>query len=235
MTGSIRLFVDHTLSEGAEIPASPAQAHYLGTVMRRGVGEEVLVCNGTDGEFAATLVAIRKDQARFCVTRQTRPQAAEPDLTLVFAPVKRDATDLIIEKATELGVSRICPVFTERTNTGRLNLDRFAANAREAAEQCERLSLPRIEAPVRLYDLLGAWPRERRLSAALERSNAAPPSAWSGPAALLVGPEGGFTPAELDALRRLPFVEPIGLGPRILRAETAAIVGLALLQLRSDR
>jgi len=231
MTGSIRLFVVSPLAAGTLVAASPEQAHYLGSVMRRQAGEHVLLFNGTDGEWRCELTAIRKDRAQFIVLEQTRPQAPEPELTLVFAPVKRDATDLIIEKATELGVSRIAPVFTERTNTARLNLDRLTAIAREAAEQCERLTVPVIDEPMRLFDRLGIWPAELRLSAAIERSNAAPPLPAPGPAALLIGPEGGFTRAELDALRRLAFVEPIGLGPRILRAETAVIVGLALLQL----
>ena len=230
MTGSIRLFVDHPLHQGAELPATPAQAHYLGSVMRRGAGDAVLLFNGRDGEWRAELASIRKDRALLRVQMRTRSQEGEPDLTLLFAPVKRDATDLIIEKATELGVSRIAPVFTERTNVARLNLERFRAIATEAAEQCERLTVPAIEEPRRLFDVLGGWPGDRRLSAAIERSNAAFPRHAAGPRALLVGPEGGFTPAELDAMGRLAFVEPIGLGPRILRAETAIIVGLALLQ-----
>lgn len=230
MTGSIRLFVAAPLAAEQELAATPAHAHYLGSVMRRSAGDNVHLFNGRDGEWRAEITAIRKDRAVFRVLDRTRAQEPEPDLTLVFAPVKRDATDLIIEKATELGVSRIAPVFTERTNTARLNLDRFTAIATEAAEQCERLTVPSIDAPIRLFDLLAAWPASHRLSAAIERSNAARPVPAPGPAALLVGPEGGFTPQELDALRRLAFVEPIGLGSRILRAETAVIVGLALLQ-----
>jgi 16S rRNA (uracil1498-N3)-methyltransferase len=230
MTGSIRLFVAAALEAGGELPATPEQAHYLGHVMRQAAGAPVVLFNGRDGEFQAELAAIRRDRASFRVGAMLRPQVAEPDLTLVFAPLKRDATDLVIEKATELGVSRIRPVFTARTNTARLNLDRLSAIAREAAEQCERLTVPRIDPAVSLFDLLGAWPTDRVLSAAIERGGAAIPRPAEGAAALLIGPEGGFTPAELDALRRLPFVQVIGLGPRILRAETAAIVGLALLQ-----
>lgn len=230
MTGSIRLFVQHRLHHAAEFAVSAGQAHYLGSVMRSRVGDTVAVFNGTDGEWRAELVALRKDRATLRLVTQTRSQEAEPDLVLVFAPVKRDATDLIVEKATELGASRIAPVFTERTNTGRLNLERLGGIATEAAEQCERLTVPVIDAPVRLFDLLSAWPRPRVLNAAIERSGAGPPRQMTGPRALLVGPEGGFTVAELDALARSTFVEPIGLGPRILRAETAVIVGLALLQ-----
>lgn len=230
MTGSIRLFTAAPLNAGATPSATPEQAHYLGSVMRRGVGDPVLLFNGADGEWAGTIAAIKRDRASFALTHQTRVQAAEPELTLVFAPLKRDTTNLVIEKATELGATAIQPVFTDRTNAGRLNLERFAAIATEAAEQCERLSLPEIRPPVRFLDLLGSWPSDRVLSAAIERSNAPGPAIRHSPSALLVGPEGGFTPLELDALGHLPFVEPIGLGPRVLRAETAVIVGLALLQ-----
>ena len=224
-----RLYVPEPLAEGTEIAAAPAQAHYLGTVMRQAAGAPLRLFNGQDGEWAARLAAIRKDRATFAVERQTRPQAPEPDLWLVFAPLKRDATDLVVEKATELGASAILPVFTERTNTARLNLDRLRAIATEAAEQCERLTLPRMADPQRLMDLLAAWPTDRALHAALERAEAPPPRGTDSPAALLIGPEGGFTPTEATMLRRLPFVRPISLGPRILRAETAAIAGLALL------
>ncbi len=235
MTGSIRLFVEPPLYAGAEVPATGAQAHYLGHVMRRAVGDTVLLFNGQDGEVSAEIQSLRKDRAVFRVTAPTRAQHPEDRLTLVFAALKRDANELVVEKATELGVTRMCPVFTERTNTARLNLERFGAIAREAAEQCERLSVPVIDPPVDLHTLLAAWPATDPLSAAIERSDAPAPRPAAGPAALLVGPEGGFTRTELDALRRLPFVEPIGLGPRILRAETAAIVGLALLQARPVR
>lgn len=224
-----RLFVPEPLAEGTEIAATPAQAHYLGTVMRQAAGAPLRLFNGQDGEWQARLATIRKDRATFAVERQTRPQAPEPDLWLVFAPLKRDATDLVAEKATELGASAILPVFTERTNTARLNLDRLRAIATEAAEQCERLTLPRMADPQRLADLLAAWPADRPLFAALERAEAPPVRGTDSPAALLIGPEGGFTPAEATLLRRHPGVRPISLGPRILRAETAAIAGLALL------
>lgn len=235
MTGSIRLFVNDTLAAGAEIGASPEQAHYLGSVMRRGPGDPLLLFNGVDGEYRAEIRSIRRDKAVYAVLTRSRVQLPEPQLTLLFAVLKRDTTDLLVAKATELGVTRLQPVFSARTNAGRLNLDRCGAIAREAAEQCERLSVPQIGEPARLLDLLGTWPGDRVLHVAIERGSASPPGVVAFPAALLVGPEGGFTPAELDALRRLPFVEPIGLGPLILRAETAALVGLALLQAASWR
>lgn len=230
MSGSIRLFLTVPLHAGAEIEASAAQAHYLGTVMRRGVGEIVTVFNGIDGEWAASVIALRRDRLRLVVARPLRDQLAGPDLWLAFAPLKRDATDLVVEKATELGVSALQPVYTERTNTQRLNEERLLAIATEAAEQCERLTVPRLLPARRLPDFLGAWPRERPLVVAMERQPAPPPPPGDGPRALLVGPEGGFSDPELDLLRRQSFVVPASLGPLVLRAETAAIVGLALLQ-----
>jgi 16S rRNA (uracil1498-N3)-methyltransferase len=227
---SPRLFTPAALAAGAEIAATPAQAHYLGTVMRRAPGDALRLFNGRDGEWAARIATLRRDRASFAVERQLRPQAAEPDLWLVFALLKRDATDLVVQKATELGAAAILPVLSARTNAARVNGERLAAIATEAAEQCERLSVPRI-APARpLAALLAEWPAERRLFAAVERS-AAPHAGPAGPApaALLTGPEGGFTPAELDALASHPFVQPVSLGHFVLRAETAAIAGLALL------
>ena len=235
MSGSIRLFVTAPLAPGAEIAASTAQAHYFGTVMRRAVGDAVVLFNGSDGEWAAHLVTLRRGEASFVVDRMLRPQEAEPDLWLIFALLKRDATDLVVQKATELGVAALWPVFSARTNAQRVNLARLHAIAIEAAEQSERLTVPSIHEPRSLAALLQSWPVGRRLFVAAERT-AAPPlgasplGAISEPAALLVGPEGGFAPAELDAIRGHPLVTMMSLGPRILRAETAAIAGLARLQ-----
>ena len=196
--------------------------------MRLGCGASVVLFNGQDGEWAGVLGEVRRDRAVVVLERQTRAQGIEPDLWLLFAPLKRDATDLVIQKATELGVSVVKPVFSAHTNTGRMNLERLAAIAREAAEQSERLTVPQIVPPQPLLDVLGSWPAGRGLAAAIERGG---PSAIPRDAgALLVGPEGGFAPAELDALRAARFVSPICLGPRVLRAETAVIAGLALLQ-----
>jgi 16S rRNA (uracil1498-N3)-methyltransferase len=235
MTGSIRLFTTSPLHDGASIAATPEQAHYLGSVMRQSAGATVLLFNGANGEWRARIDSIRKDRAVFVLESRTRVQNASLPLTLLFAPLKRDTTNMVIEKATELGVTRIQPVFTDRTNAGRLNLDRLEAIAREAAEQCERLDVPDIAQPARLMEALASWPHDRVLFAAIERSGASPPAFRPAQAALLIGPEGGFTEGELDVLRRLSFVEPIGLGPRILRAETAAIAGLALLQTAPSR
>jgi 16S rRNA (uracil1498-N3)-methyltransferase len=233
MSGSIRLFVTAPLAVGADVRATAAQAHYLAHVMRRAVGDPVLLFNGFDGEWSARIATLRRDRVSFVAAEQTRAQEPEPDLRLLFAPLKRDATDLVVQKATELGASMITPVITERTNTARINGDRLTAIASEAAEQCERLSVPAIAGPVPLGTQLARWPAGITLFAAIERGGGAPIAGPPGPAALLVGPEGGFARRELDALGAAPFVVSVSLGPRILRAETAAIVGLALLQARA--
>lgn len=230
MAGSIRLFVDTPLHEGAETALAPAQAHYLANVMRRGPGEALALFNGRDGEWQARLTAIRRGEARAIVQIRLRAPAEEPDLWLAFAALKRTATDFLVQKATELGVSALLPLATARTGAERVNLERLRAIAIEAAEQSERLTVPVVSPPRALPALLESWPPDRPLVAAIERRAAPPVPPQHGPAGLLIGPEGGFTQAELDALGRCPFVVPASLGPRILRAETAAIVGLALLQ-----
>ena len=223
-----RLFVAGPIAEGREITLQDGPTHYLLHVMRCSAGDEVRVFNGKDGEWSARLSSARKHVAVVTPDLQVRAQEAEPDIWLAFAPLKRDATDLVVQKATELGASALLPVFTERTNAGRVNLERLAAIATEAAEQSERLTVPEVRAPVRLEEMLANWPTDRPLAAAVERSEAAAfPHAAGG---LLVGPEGGFSPHELELIRRSPFICPVSLGARILRAETAAIVGLALLQ-----
>ena len=233
------------LAAGAAVPMMPGQAHYLGNVLRRAVGDQVHLFNATDGEWLARIEGLRKDRGQFVIERQVRPPVPEPGPILVFAPLKRDATDLVVRMATELGVSELAPVLTERTNTPRINSERWQAIAIEAAEQCERLSVPAIREPVRLPELLQAWDAARPLLAAIERSGdggdpatrTAPDriTAWrarTGPSVqpgLLVGPEGGFAPSELALLRRCPFVVTISLGRLILRAETACMAGLAAL------
>ena len=233
MSGSIRLYVAAALADGEVVAATAGQAHYLGPVMRRRPGDVVRLFNGRDGEFAARIEALGHNSATLRVGPRTREQTAEPDVWLAFALLKRDATDLVVQKATELGAAALLPMTTERCNTHRMNRDRLAAIAAEAAEQSERLTVPTLHAPQSLSALLSSWPEERRLFAALERCDAPRLAAADGPRGLLVGPEGGFTPKELDALRAHPFVTAVSLGPRILRAETACIAGLALLQ-RAD-
>jgi 16S rRNA (uracil1498-N3)-methyltransferase len=234
-----RLFVEGDLAAGAEAPLDEAQAHYLRHVMRRTEGAPLSLFNGRDGEWTATLALRGKKAAVAVIGEQVRPQAAEPDLWLCFAPVKRARIDYIAEKATELGVSVLQPIVTQHTIVERVNVERLRANAIEAAEQTERLSVPEVRAPVDLTRLLGAWPEGRRLLICDETGGGAPvgevlstldAEARAAPWAIVIGPEGGFAAAELSALRRIKDVTAVGLGPRILRADTAALAALAVWQ-----
>jgi 16S rRNA (uracil1498-N3)-methyltransferase len=229
-----RLFVAAALREGADIAASPEQAHYLGTVLRRASGDMVRLFNGADGEWMARLAFARRDRLTLTVEDRIRPQQPEAGPWLLFALLKRDSTDLVVRQAVELGASRVLPVITERTNAAHVNQLRLSAIAIEAAEQSERLTIPTVDPPARLDAILASWPPKRPLFVALERSLGVPggPDPRGGDRqtpGLLIGPEGGFTPAEREMLRRLDFVTPISLGPYVLRAETAAAAGQALL------
>ena len=234
-----RLFVEAGLGAGVEAPLDEAQAHYLRNVMRRADGTPLSLFNGRDGEWKATLSLRGKKAAVALVGEQTRAQAAEPDLWLCFAPVKRARIDYIAEKATELGVSVLQPIVTQHTAVERVNLERLRANAIEAAEQTERLTVPEVRAPVDLTRLLGEWPSGRRLLMCDETGSGPPiagvltgldANARTAPWAIVIGPEGGFADAELDLLRRIKDVTAVGLGPRILRADTAALAALAVWQ-----
>lgn len=228
-----RLHCALPLAEGDEIEATPAQAHYLGAVMRRAAGDALHLFNAESGEYAATLASIRKDRARFAIGPRCRAPCPTPDIRLLIAAIKRDALEWAVEKATELGVASIHPVFTRRSVTDRVNTDRLTLIAREAAEQCERLDIPLIAPAAPLDAVLAAWDGTPILLAA-ERRDAPPLLSLAAkhrpPLALLVGPEGGLTQGELDVLLLHPFVAAAALGPRILRAETAAVAGLTLLQ-----
>ena len=232
-----RLHVDPDtalLQDDATVPMREDQAHYLGVVLRRGPGDGVRLFNGRDGEWEAVIEHLHKrGRGSFRLRSRVRPPVPEDGPVLLFAPLKRDATDLVVRMATELGVRAIRPVLTERTNASRVNLDRLRAIATEAAEQCERLTIPDIVEPVRLPDLLGEWPPALVLWAAIERSGVGPPPAPG--AGLLIGPEGGFGPHELHLLRSRPFVAGVSLGGRILRADTAVAAGLACLQATRER
>jgi len=230
---SIRLFVDLPLRPEEWITAGDAQAHYLVGVMRLDTGDTLRLFNGREGEWRARIGNRSGKRVSLLVLEQTRVQEPQPDCWLCFSLLKRQKTDLVVEKATELGASVIQPVITARTQSDHVNLDRLRAIAIEAAEQCERLAVPEIRAPVKLPLLLASWPAERALYLADERRTEKYLRPASGPAALLVGPEGGFTEAEIAAIGAKPTAIRVSLGRRILRAETAAIAGLALL-LASD-
>jgi 16S rRNA (uracil1498-N3)-methyltransferase len=226
---SIRLFVEAPLRADTCISVIEAQAHYLANVMRLEAGDTLRVFNGQDGEWQARVGNRSKKDVRLLVQHPTRPQAPEPDFWLCFALLKRQKTDLVVEKATELGVSVIQPVITARTQGDHVNLVRLRAIAIEAAEQCERLAVPEIRPPLKLPQLVAGWPAGRALYVADERRTAKLARFTAAPAALLIGPEGGFTGAELEGIGVPPLVTRVSLGARILRAETAAIAGLALL------
>jgi 16S rRNA (uracil1498-N3)-methyltransferase len=227
-TASIRLFVPAPIAEGTEIALGEAQSHYLANVMRASAGDSLRIFDGASGEWRAAVTAISRKKVVLTAQVQTRPQAPEPDAWLCFALLKRAKTDMVVEKATELGVSVIQPIITARTNADHVNLDRLRAIAVEAAEQCERLAVPDIRAPLPLARLMADWPADRQLFIADERRTSALLGPTQGPVALMTGPEGGFTEQELEAIARTPQVTRVSLGARILRAETAAIAGLAL-------
>jgi 16S rRNA (uracil1498-N3)-methyltransferase len=244
----IRLFVPADLAAGVRLSLPQEQAHYLTNVMRLGVGAQVHLFNGRDGEWRATLEEAAKRSAVLALDAQTRTQRLPPDLELVVALVKRARLEIIVEKAAELGARRVRLVATRRTNAGHTNVSRLQAIAAEAAEQTGRLDVPEVVAPEPLERLLDGWRDGRRLMFCDEAGDD-PQARWGGeagraipaiaalsplprgePWAVLIGPEGGFDPAERERLRALPFVTPVTLGPRILRADTAAIAALTLWQ-----
>ena len=237
----LRLFVTAGLEAGGAVTLGGNQTHYLRNVMRSTAGDRVALFNGSDGEWRARIERLGRGEADLAVEAQLRGQTPEPDLWLAFAAIKRAPIDLIAEKATELGAARLLPVYTSRTQAARVNTGRLAAIATAAAKQCGRLSVPEIVEPQALDKLLGGWPGDDRPLLVCDESGRAPPLAeilagldaqrWG----VLVGPEGGFAEAELDAMDRLAFARRVGLGPRILRAETAAVAALSVLQaLRGD-
>ncbi|HZU62701.1 MAG TPA: 16S rRNA (uracil(1498)-N(3))-methyltransferase [Novosphingobium sp.] len=226
-----RLFVAPPLAAGAEVAIEGPQAHYLARVMRLGVGDAVILCDDASGEWAARAVSVGKRDVVLACVERLRPREEVPDFTLCAALLKKDRFDLVLEKACELGAARIQPVLTRRCVADRLNMERARATLVEAAEQCARTALPALAEPVKLEALLKGWPAPRALFFADETGGApAAPAfaAHAGPAALLTGPEGGFTSEERAAIRALPQARAITLGPRILRGETAAIGAMAL-------
>lgn len=221
-----RLYVDQPVAEGAAIALDPKQAHYLGTVMRRGAGDELLIFDGRSGEWLARIADAAKKRMTLSVERRTRNAETLPDLTLAFAPVKRAQTDWLVEKATELGVARLQPVITNRTIAERVKFERLEAIAIEAAEQCGRTVLPEIFDTTPLDRFLKMSSRHPLYFADEQGGEPVETAMKPGPAAILVGPEGGFTDEERAAIRDLDHAAAISLGPRILRAETAALAAV---------
>lgn len=234
--GKLRLFVEANLAAGEPVAFAEGQVHYLRHVMRAKAGDTVLLFNGREGEWRAELALAGKKSITATCIGHTREQTREPDLWLLFAPVKRAPIDFLVEKATELGVSALQPVLTHRTIVSRVNLDRLRAHAIEAAEQSDRLTVPELREPVQLDRIFDGWDKTRRVmycdesgagKAAADALKAAPAAtAW----AVLTGPEGGFDENERARLSALDFAHAVSLGPRILRADTAALAALALWQ-----
>jgi 16S rRNA (uracil1498-N3)-methyltransferase len=233
--GRTRLFVDASLEPGGAVTLDEGQSHYLLHVLRAKAGDRVLLFNGRDGEWLGEISATSKRGVTVALRAVTEQQTEVPDVWLLFAPVKKTPSDYLAQKATELGARKLQPVFTRRTIVTRINQERLKANAVEAAEQSARLTVPEIGEAVALEKLLDAWPGDRRIFFCDEGGDAKPLAqaareAGEGPCAILTGPEGGFDTGERENLRRRPFVTPVTLGPRILRADTAALAALAIWQ-----
>lgn len=229
----IRLYVDHPLAKGQTIPLDGAQSNYLFAVMRQQMGARISVFNGRDGEFEAEVTRAHKKAGALACLDQTRALLLPPDLWLLFAPIKKARTDFIVEKAAEMGARRIVPVATDFTNAERVRQDRLQAHAVEAAEQCGGTFVPDVAALTKLDQLLADWDETRQimfcdetLAGAGEILGAARGEKW----AILIGPEGGFSSAERDALHAHPCAHAVSLGPRILRADTAAVAALTVWQ-----
>jgi len=230
-----RLFVTADLAAGGSIEADRDQSHYLANVLRMREGAELLVFNGRDGEWLARVEAVSRKAVRLSLAERTRPQPPLPDLVYAFAPIKAGRLDYLVQKAVEMGAGIIQPVITQHTQMAKVGIERLQANAVEAAEQCGILAVPPVREAVRFDAFLAGWEKDRRLifcDESAETDNPLPALQAIGEAklGLLVGPEGGFSEDERRQLRALPFVTAIPLGPRILRADTAAVAALAVIQ-----
>lgn len=235
-----RLYVESPLEAGQAVPLREAQVHYLRNVLRLSPGVEVALFNGKDGEWLGRISELHKEQGAVEPQKKLREQRPCPDVWLLFAPIKRQGIDLIAEKASELGASVIWPILTKHTDVTRVNLERLTANAIEAAEQSGRLEAPEVRAPVDLPTVLANWPKSRPLIVCAETGPTRPiadviQNLPKGPVGILIGPEGGFARSEVELLASTPFVAAAHLGPRILRAETAAFAALACwMSLKGD-
>ena len=229
-----RLFVDQILSAGAEVTLAAEQAHYLGSVLRLHAGDPVVIFNGRDGEFLAYVADVAKKKTVLRVEKQTSTVQSPADIDYLFAPLKHQRLDYLVQKATELGARRLRPVITARTIAERVNLDRMRANVIEAVEQCNQVFVPQVLEPVTLNAAVRDWDGNRALIYCDETAAQSDPllalTKLQIPAAVLVGPEGGFTVEERTMLKALPYVTAISLGPRIMRADTAAVAILTLVQ-----
>lgn len=237
MSEKVRLYLDQPMGEGQSLSLSRDQAHYLFGVMRLSAGAVITVFNGRDGAWRAVVAEAGKRGGVLVCEAQTAPQSNPPDVWLCFAPIKKARTDFIVEKAVEMGAARIVPVLTAFTNAERVRVDRLQAHAVEAAEQCGATYVPEVMDPVKLDRLLAGWDPARQIAfcdETLVRDTAAtPPSGVPAqPWAILIGPEGGFSEAERARLRALDYAHPLRLGPRILRADTAAVAALVVWQQR---
>ncbi|MEW9919738.1 16S rRNA (uracil(1498)-N(3))-methyltransferase [Marimonas sp. MJW-29] len=235
MSAKIRLYVEQPLGEGQPVPLDKAQVHYLFGVMRQSAGGALLVFNGRDGEWLATIEEAGKRGGLLRCVERTRALQMPPDLWLMFAPIKKARTDFIVEKAAEMGARRIVPVMTEFTNSGRVQRERLQAHAVEAAEQCGGTFVPEVAEAVRLDRLLDRWDGARRImfcdEARVGETHGLPHiSGDAGPWAILIGPEGGFSESERARLERMDCAHVVSLGPRILRADTAAVAAMTLWQ-----
>ncbi len=231
---SERLYVDAPLETGVSILCTRDQRNYLCNVLRLKTGDQILVFNGRDGEWRTSLSEVAKRTCTLTAIEKVRQQHDGPPITYLFAPLKRARLDYMVQKAVEMGVATLTPVMTRHTIVDRVNLERMRANVIEAAEQCGVLRLPTVEQPVTLDAVLKSWPPGDPLIFCDEGADTANPAnvlsqLKPGPLAVLIGPEGGFSPAERDAILRHPAATNISLGPRIMRADTAAVAALALV------
>lgn len=235
MNAKIRLYITNDLQDGELATLSPDQSHYLTRVMRMKEGQNILVFNGRDGEYLAEIISANKNNCTINLINKTKEQKQSPDIWLCFAPVKNAPLNFVIQKATELGASALWPVITKNTVVSRVNTERLKANAIEAAEQSRRLDVPEIFEPEKFKQLLSNWPEDRKIIFCDESGNGQPAkealaSLKKGKYAIFIGPEGGFSREEFEIIISKHYIIPICMGPRILRADTAAIAALTCVQ-----